>query len=283
MKVREACTRIVEEPAALDWLGSEVLTSALKEVTDMHMRLPNVVKLNGPTLFVGDIHADLGSMLSAIGHADEMGVRIVFLGDVIDRGSRELACVNLAMAKCILEPDRVTYLRGNHEFGEINVNWGFADSVRERFGETILARYNTWFTTLPLAALLNARILAIHAGIGRETPTLESVEAIDRAKLEVRSETAAFLWNDPSEDIEGYDVNTRRGVFYNFGRDIFDAFMDRNGLDLIVRGHEPWPEGHKYYFDRRLISIFSSGDHYKNVKPKALLVDKDGSHEVLAL
>jgi predicted phosphodiesterase len=283
MNTREVCERIIKAPAALDWLGEEQIASVLKGISNMHMRLPNIVKLNGPTLFVGDIHADADSMLSAFKLAEQKDTGVVFLGDVVDRGSRELTCVNLVMAKCYLEPDRITYLRGNHEFAEINAKWGFADAVTERFGRSAYHRYNAWFSTLPLAALLNNRVLAIHGGVARNTPTLKSIETLDRTKLAAREETAAFLWNDPSEDIDGYDINTRRGIFYNFGRDVFEEFMDRNNLDLMIRGHEPWPDGFKYFFDKRLISVFSSDDYYKDVKPKAVLVENDGSHGVLAL
>ncbi len=92
-----------------------------------------------------------------------------------------------------------------------------------------------------------------------------------------------MLWNDPSEKGKGYTANNKRGLFFTFGRDVFDEFMEKNDLDLLVRAHEELADGHEYFFDKRLISVFSSADHYKKVKPKAVLVKADGGHEILSL
>lgn len=283
MNIEEVCEKIIEKPGSFHWLGQSFLESLLKEITDYYMELPNIVKPNGATLFVGDIHGDLKSMISAFAIAAEKEANILFLGDVVDRGRHDIECVNLLIAKIVQEPDRIFYIRGNHEFKEINSRWGFADRVKKRYGEGVSDLYNTWFTTLPLAALMNGRTLAIHGGLCKEVPTLKDLASLDRVALPFKDERAAFLWNDPSEEVDGFEVNKKRGVFYHFGRDVFDDFMDKENLELMIRAHEVWPEGHKYFFDNRLISVFSCGEFYKDVEPKAVLVRDDGGHEILAL
>jgi len=283
MNVREICERVIGAPNELDWLSQDYLIHALKGITDEHMKLGNIVRIEGDTLYIGDIHGDIDSMLSAFGIVDEAKVNIAFMGDVVDRGSHNLECVNLLLARCFLEPERVFYIRGNHEFKEINTNWGFADAVMERYSSTVYWLYNAWFSTLPLAVLLNDKILALHGGIGKQTPTLKSIENLDRTQLPAKDDITALLWNDPSETAKGFEPNTTRGIFYNFGRDIFDDFMAQNNLDLMVRAHEKQPDGVKYYFDKRLISVFSSADHYKDTVPKAVLINEDGGQEEFTL
>jgi diadenosine tetraphosphatase ApaH/serine/threonine PP2A family protein phosphatase len=247
------------------------------------MKKKNIQGLSGNVLFVGDIHGDLDATISAFNLADDRGSKIVFLGDVIDRGSRQLECANLLLSNALLHPDKVHYIRANHEFTGVNSMFGFIDAVLKKYDKITYLQYNSWFATLPLAALLNGRTFAIHGGVCSRVPTLKSLESIDRTSLRYMDERMGILWNDPSESGEGFMANNQRGVFFTFGRDVFDEFMDRNNLELMIRAHEPWPDGHKYFFDKRLISVFSSADHYKDVKPKAILVEADGSHEVLSL
>ena len=78
-------------------------------------------------------------------------------------------------------------------------------------------------------------------------------------------------------------MNNTRGIFYTFGQDVFDRFMEKNNLDLFIRGHTKQTAGYRYFFDKRLISIFSSGDHYKDTVPSAVLVQDDGGHEIIKL
>ncbi|CAJ0570772.1 unnamed protein product, partial [Mesorhabditis spiculigera] len=56
---------------------------------------------------------------------------IIFLGDIVDRGDRQLECLILIMAYKTLFPEQVFILRGNHEEGEINMKdfQQFATSV----------------------------------------------------------------------------------------------------------------------------------------------------------
>ena len=281
MSYRELCKRIIDDPCDLDRLGTDRLIPFLKGAADVFMREPNIIRLEGDVLYVGDIHGDIRSMTRAF--ALQKDAPMVFLGDVVDRGSSQMECVNLLLAHKLLDPEKVFYIRGNHEFKERNFRWGFTDAVMEHYPETVYWLYNACFVTLPLASLQNGNILGIHGGISRHVPTLKAIEDIERTSFASSDERISMLWNDPSEETNGYDTNFKRGVYFTFGRDIFDEFMRRNSLDLMVRAHQVWPDGYEYFFDRRLISVFSSNDHDKGVKPKAVLVRPDLSHEILTL
>lgn len=283
MNVEEISEKVIEKPASLDWLSQDNLIRLIKAAADRTMKKKNILGLSGSALFVGDIHGDLDATISVFNLADERDSKIVFLGDVIDRGSKQLECVNLLLANTLLHPDKVHYIRANHEFTGVNSMFGFIDAVLRRYDKITYLQYNSWFATLPLAALLNGKTFAIHGGVCRRVPSLKSLASIDRTSLSYMDERMGILWNDPAETGDGYMANNQRGIFFTFGRDVFDEFMDRNNLELMIRAHEPWPDGYKYFFDKRLISVFSSADYYKDVKPKAVLVEADGSHEILPL
>jgi hypothetical protein len=72
---------------------------------------------------------------------------------------------------------------------------------------------------------------------------------------------------------------------FNFGRRQFSAFMQRTGMDVLVRGHEQIERGFEVFYDfgdRMLLDLFSAGgfdnddlpidSSYRTVTPMALSV-----------
>ena len=69
------------------------------------------------TFVIGDIHgrcAQLHSLLDLLPR-DRSTDKLVFLGDLIDRGPDVPGCVDLVVGLCSENPERVLCLRGNHE------------------------------------------------------------------------------------------------------------------------------------------------------------------------
>ncbi len=284
MDISQISKRIIDNPLKTDWLGHQDILKFLHEMISSLSGKPNVAKIQGKTIFSGDIHGDIDSMLAAINLAEKHDAKIVFLGDIIDRGSHNVECVNLILAHMHQEPDRFFYTRGNHEFQGINAKWGFMDSVVDKYPETAYWLYNGVFTQLPIAALWDNRIFGVHGGISRHLKTLKDIEALKHEDRGFRDEYLDLVWNDPAiVPLNGFQMNTKRGIFYYFGQDVFDDFMETNGLELFIRGHNKQKAGHRYFFDNRLISIFTSADHYKDTKPSVVLVEDDGSHEIIVL
>lgn len=282
MHLNEICKQIIEAPRGSAMPDRDDLALLLKEAADLFMKERNLVKLSGRAIFVGDLHGDLNSASSAFGLASEKKAQVVFLGDIVDRGSSQLETINMILARKMLEPDKVHVLRGNHEFKEVNTRYGFADEVMKKYDQTIYWLYNVCFSTLPLAALLNGRVFAIHGGVCERIKTLADIEKLERSSIGYLDERLEMLWNDPSEAEPGFTFNDSRGGFHRFGKNIFDEFMSRNSLDLMVRAHQPWPDGYKYFFGKRLISVFSCADCY-DIKPKAVMVDENCQIEILGL
>ncbi len=284
MNISQISKRIIDNPLETDWLDNKLITKFLHEITSSLSGKPNIAKIQGRTIFSGDIHGDINSMLTALKIAEQYDANIVFLGDMIDRGSHNVECVNLILAHMHQAPDRFFYTRGNHEFEGINAKWGFKDSVLENYSDKVYQLYNEVFTKLPIAALWDNKIFGVHGGVSRHLKTLEDIENLEHENRGFRDEYVDIVWNDPAiEPQNGFEMNNKRGIFYYFGQDVFDEFMDNNGLELFIRGHNKQKPGYRYFFDNRLISIFTSADHYKDTKPSVVLVEEDASHEIIVL
>ncbi|KAL2340646.1 hypothetical protein Fmac_008586 [Flemingia macrophylla] len=79
-------------------------------------------------------------------------------------------------------PNNVHLIRGNHEAADINALFGFRIECIERMGERdgIWAWHhiNRLFNWLPLAALIEKKIICMHEGIGRSINHVEQIENI---------------------------------------------------------------------------------------------------------
>ena len=69
------------------------------------------------TFVVGDIHGRCAQLLNLLEMLprDESSDTLVFIGDLIDRGSDVPGCVEHVVKACRENPERVVCLRGNHE------------------------------------------------------------------------------------------------------------------------------------------------------------------------
>ncbi len=84
-----------------------------------------------------------------------------------------------------------------------------------------------------------------------------------------------IMWNDPKEKLEGFQESFRGPGIFLFGKDVFNKFMEANNLDFLIRAHECFSEGYRWFFNERLLSIFSSenyrGPSYPNPGSYAII------------
>lgn len=64
-----------------------------------------------------------------------------------------------------------------------------------------------------------------------------------------------LLWSDPC-DLPGV-FPSKRGVAFQFGPDITEAFLKRNNLSLVIRSHEMKHEGYEVTHNGKLVSLTS--------------------------
>ncbi|CAK9184667.1 unnamed protein product [Ilex paraguariensis] len=196
----------------------------------------------------------------AIGSAD---------GDYVDRGQHSLETISLLLALKVEYPQNVHLIRGNHEAADINALFGFRIECIERMGERdgIWAwhRINRLFNWLPLAALIEKKIICMHGGIGRSINHVEQIENLQRPiTMEAGSIVLMdLLWSDPTENdsVEGLRPNARGPGLVTFGPDRVMEFCNNNDLQLIVRAHECVMDGFERFAQGHLITLFSATNY----------------------
>jgi Calcineurin-like phosphoesterase len=176
---------------------------------------------------IGDIHGMHGLFLEALSRiearADGKEYKIVYLGDMIDRGPESRAVVSLIKERVEKDPFHNIAIRGNHEQMAINYyfapdsdmyahSWilpgnGGEQTVSSYLGDNeTLKIHLEWFKQLPVIYVTENHIF-VHAGMKPGTPIEEQEES-------------SLLWirNWWKED-------------HDFGKH-------------VVYGHTPWKEPH---------------------------------------
>ncbi|KAJ8529105.1 hypothetical protein K7X08_035940 [Anisodus acutangulus] len=236
----------------------------------------SVLQLRAPIKIFGDLHGQFGDLMRLF---DEYGspstagdiayIDYLFLGDYVDRGQHSLETMTLLLALKVEYPHNVHLIRGNHEAADINALFGFRIECIERMGERdgIWAwhRINRLFNWLPLAALIEKKIICMHGGIGRSINHVEQIENIQRPiTMEAGSIILMdLLWSDPTENdsVEGLRPNARGPGLVTFGPDRVMEFCNNNDLQLIVRAHECVMDGFERFAQGHLITLFSATNY----------------------
>lgn len=65
------------------------------------------------------------------------------------------------------------------------------------------------------------------------------------------------MWSDPDEDQEANWSKSLRGAGWIFNGNVVKNFCENNDLELICRSHQLVDEGHRYYFDEKLCTVWS--------------------------
>jgi len=210
-------------------------------------------------LIVGDIHGDIHAAVKAIRKAKELDVKkVLFLGDYVDRGPKQIEVLSFLMGYKILEPEKFVLLRGNHESPLTNLYYGFYEEVRSLYGLEDYKLAEETFSLMPYAALIDGDSIALHGGIAKGLSKVEQIEKIPKGDIEPEHPIAfQILWNDPDESIEWFDHNIRGPGIYRFGNSALSRFFSINGLKKLFRAHQFFPEGIRVMFNGSLVSIFS--------------------------
>lgn len=139
---------------------------------------------------IGDVHGQitlLRSLLAALGVVGED--KLVFLGDLIDRGEDSRATLEHVISLCH-GSSRVVVLRGNHEqmlldavddvYGDAAAHWlhvGGAKTMRDYDGE-VPEGHVEFLRALPLWHR-NGRFVFVHAGLRRDAGVTEQLRRGD--------------------------------------------------------------------------------------------------------
>ncbi len=257
---------LTQKPEDFSTLDEKNLMAILDEAKQIFSQEKNLISLpqNKKLLFVGDTHGYLNATKIVIKEGFKRKAdHIIFLGDYVDRGPKQIENAMYLFSLKIKHPEKIILLRGNHEATTPNLNYGFMEEVHKSYSEKLYEKFEECFSHLPLAVITGERIFAVHGGIPNN---LEKIEEIDSRIMRKEKDPLAgplmqLLWNDPADFDDFFRGSMRGKGIYEFGEAVFTKFAQNNNIKLMIRSHEFFPEGYKYFFNKKLLSIFSAPDY----------------------
>ena len=240
----------------------------------------NVQSVSAPVTICGDIHGQFYDLMELFRIGGECpNTNYLFMGDYVDRGYYSVEVVTLLVALKVRFRDRIFILRGNHESRQITQVYGFYDECLRKYGTANVWKYFTdLFDYLPLTAVVENQIFALHGGLSPSLDTLDQIRILDRVQ-EVPHEgpMCDLLWSDP-DDRKGWGISPR-GAGYTFGFDVSEAFAHRNGLSLTARAHQLVMDGYNWAHEKLVVTIFSAPNYCYRCGNQAAIMEVDDQME----
>lgn len=98
-------------------------------------------------------------------------------------------------------PKNVVLLRGNHESRNMTQNFTFRQEIITSFDDETYDLFMEFFDTMPIAAVVEGKYLAMHGGISPDLVKLEQIELINRfQEVPLQGIFCDLLWSDPLPD-----------------------------------------------------------------------------------
>eukprot|EP00331_Platyophrya_macrostoma_P029472 CAMPEP_0176445628 /NCGR_PEP_ID=MMETSP0127-20121128/23826_1 /TAXON_ID=938130 /ORGANISM="Platyophrya macrostoma, Strain WH" /LENGTH=297 /DNA_ID=CAMNT_0017831473 /DNA_START=32 /DNA_END=925 /DNA_ORIENTATION=- len=229
-------------------------------------------------MLLGDIHGQYIDLLRLF----ELGgfpptSNYLFLGDYVDRGNQSLEVVCLLLAFKVKYPENFFMLRGNHECASINRLYGFYDECKKRYNIKLWKVFTETFNCLPVAALIDDKILCMHGGLSPELTKLDQIQRIMRpTEVPDSGLLCDLVWSDPTADNRGWTEGDR-GVSYTFGEDVLSSFLQKQDLDLVCRAHQVVEDGYEFFGSKQLVTIFSAPNYCGDFDNNAAIMSVDES------
>merc|ERR1711971_1386962 len=229
---------------------------------EIFINQPILLELEAPIKICGDVHGQYYDLLRLFEYGGfPPDSNYLFLGDYIDRGKQSLETVCLLLAYKIKYPENFFLLRGNHECASINRIYGFYDECKRRHGIKLWKIFTDCFNCLPIAALVDDKILCMHGGLSPELNKIQTINNIVRpTDVPDTGLLCDLLWSDPDKEVTDWGDNDR-GFSFTFGEDIVRKFANKNEVDLICRAHQVVEDGYEFFCSRQLVTLFSAPNY----------------------
>ncbi|CAF0923874.1 unnamed protein product, partial [Didymodactylos carnosus] len=280
-----------------------------REVREVIKREPRCLKVSPPCYILGDIHGnyqDLVCFEKSLWRATLLltPASFVFLGDFVDRGTHGLEVIIYLLAAKFQCPKKVILLRGNHEIRKVQQMFSFYRECIIKFGDSlgkeVWEAINTVFDVLPLAAVIDEKILCLHGGIPSSVNCsgdfITTVNEIPNPLSDPENESPLaweLMWNDPySIDSTnqapvgatgGFFNNTRRSTGNFFTTEALMTFLEKNSFSHVVRAHEVQQVGFKVQLNGRLLTVFSSSHYCGGTNEAATVLCDSGKLRLIKL
>ncbi|KAG7292672.1 serine/threonine protein phosphatase Pzh1 [Staphylotrichum longicolle] len=229
---------------------------------EVFLSQPSLLELDAPVKIVGDVHGqytDLIRMFEMCGFPPKSNY--LFLGDYVDRGKQSLETILLLLCYKLKYPENFFLLRGNHECANVTRVYGFYDECKRRCNVKIWKTFIDTFNTLPIAAIVAAKIFCVHGGLSPALSHMDDIRNIARpTDVPDYGLLNDLLWSDPADMEQDWEAN-ERGVSYCFGKKVITDFLAANDFDLVCRAHMVVEDGYEFFTDRVLVTVFSAPNY----------------------
>lgn len=268
----------MEDMKSNKFLHKKYIVAIISKLKDYYLNQSTLIDINIPDgqefSVCGDIHGqyyDLLNIFKINGYPSKTNPYL-FNGDFVDRGSFSVECVITLLCWKLLYPDHMHLARGNHESRNLNKLYGFEGEVKKKYDESVYECFCELFCCLPLAHVLNTKVLVLHGGLfAQDGVTLHDIRKMNRFREPPeKGIMCEILWSDPSK-INGRQPS-KRGVGVAFGPDVAHKFLDMNNLEILVRSHEVKDQGYEVEADGRVITIFSAPNYCDQMGNKGALI-----------
>ncbi|KAG4211446.1 hypothetical protein ERO13_A02G105000v2 [Gossypium hirsutum] len=156
---------------------------------------PNLLELEAPIKICGDVHGQFSDLLRLFEYGGyPPTANYLFLGDYVDRGKQSIETICLLLAYKIKYKENFFLLRGNHECASINRIYGFYDECKRRFNVRVWKLFTECFNCLPVAALIDEKILCMHGGLSPDLKNwIRSVAFLALLMCQIRAFSVIFF------------------------------------------------------------------------------------------
>ncbi|XP_054846564.1 serine/threonine-protein phosphatase with EF-hands 2 [Eublepharis macularius] len=191
----------------------------------------------------GDLHGQLNDLFLIFykNGLPSPQKRYVFNGDFVDRGKQSIEILIILFAFLLIYPKEVHLNRGNHEDYMINLRYGFTKEVMRKYrehGTKILKLLRHVFSSLPLATLIDQKVLIVHGGVSDMTD-LEQLAQVDRRKifslLTQRRKSEKFLRPKEVATAGISDVSQQPSFFKRVQQSVIDDLQSCRRLAGLVQ------------------------------------------------
>lgn len=264
----------------------DVLLTLIDLALTRFQKQPSVIDVPLGTYVIGDIHGNVHDLLRILGTIgdflpkknlqeknstdllssdenenmpDKNQTKLLFLGNYIDQGQFSLEVITLLFALTVTYPDNFYLLRGNHEFKEVNEQYGFKSEIISEYGRKndICDRFNKAFSYMPLAAVVGNSNICIHGGLSSKLSMISQVQSIQRPLRNCENIMVNdLMWSNPSTDTMTFKASyDGKGCF--FGQQSTSLFLKNNQFIRLIRGHQEIANGVQSFFKGLVFTIYS--------------------------
>uniref|UniRef100_A0A8C4ICI0 Serine/threonine-protein phosphatase with EF-hands n=1 Tax=Dicentrarchus labrax TaxID=13489 RepID=A0A8C4ICI0_DICLA len=270
-------------------LHSRYVLQLLLETWRQLRMLPNISRISTcqskEITICGDLHGQLEDLLLIFykNGMPSLEKPYVFNGDFVDRGKDSIEILIILFSFLLVYPSEVHLNRGNHEDHIVNLRYGFTKEVLTKYkmhGKRILKLLQKIFSWLPLATVIDQKVLVLHGGISditdlsilarldRHNVRRQHVQLFSLESFKIKSpvipvclQILDLLWSDPMIQ-DGCTPNEVRGGGCYWGPDVTEDFLNRHNLQLIIRSHECKQDGYEFCHNRKVLTLFSASNYY---------------------